>query len=238
MASRDRRSASFQQHSRLNFSSDIQCRIRSAHVASEEWRVWSIPGTCTVGELYFATDATAGQNIYQCAATNTWTQQLNSGGATLTVFDRYAQYGGSGVAQTANTTKCSAAIIGTSITFSKIGIRIVTLDGGNNSDVGLYNSSGTRVAHVGAQAMGSSGFLGLSTVEGSQTIAAGKYFFCATSAGSTLSVGVVAGTSVMSTLLVTSISTGGTTSGGALNGSFTAQADAAATGNVYAFILY
>jgi hypothetical protein len=40
----------------------------------------SIPATCIVGDLYFATDATAGQNIYECASTNTWTQQLNSGG--------------------------------------------------------------------------------------------------------------------------------------------------------------
>ena len=40
----------------------------------------SKPGTCTVGEIYFATDATAGQNFYFCTATNTWTQQLNSGG--------------------------------------------------------------------------------------------------------------------------------------------------------------
>ena len=40
----------------------------------------SVPATCTVGEVYFATDATAGQNFYFCAATNTWTQQLNSGG--------------------------------------------------------------------------------------------------------------------------------------------------------------
>jgi hypothetical protein len=37
------------------------------------------PGTCTQGELYFATDATAGQNLYFCSSTNTWTQQLNSG---------------------------------------------------------------------------------------------------------------------------------------------------------------
>src|SRR5665213_1146105 len=37
------------------------------------------PATCTVGEKYFATDAAAGQNDYFCTATNTWTQQLNSG---------------------------------------------------------------------------------------------------------------------------------------------------------------
>lgn len=40
----------------------------------------SLPGTCTVGDLYFKSDATAGQNIYECQSTNTWTQQLNSGG--------------------------------------------------------------------------------------------------------------------------------------------------------------
>lgn len=40
----------------------------------------SLPGTCIVGDLYFKTDATAGQNLYECAGTNTWTQQLNSGG--------------------------------------------------------------------------------------------------------------------------------------------------------------
>lgn len=40
------------------------------------------PATCTQGEVYFATDATAGQNWFFCTATNTWTQQLNSGGGT------------------------------------------------------------------------------------------------------------------------------------------------------------
>ena len=40
----------------------------------------SLPGTCVVGDLYFKSDATAGQNLYECAVTNTWTQQLNTGG--------------------------------------------------------------------------------------------------------------------------------------------------------------
>ena len=39
----------------------------------------SIPATCTVGQVAFITDATAGQNQYNCTATNTWTQNLNSG---------------------------------------------------------------------------------------------------------------------------------------------------------------
>lgn len=45
----------------------------------------TLPATCvfTAGtriEVFLKTDATAGQNLYFCTATNTWTQQLNSGG--------------------------------------------------------------------------------------------------------------------------------------------------------------
>lgn len=32
-----------------------------------------LPATCTVGDLFFKTDASAGQNIYACSSTNTWT---------------------------------------------------------------------------------------------------------------------------------------------------------------------
>lgn len=49
----------------------------------------SLPGTCTVGDLFFKSDATPGQNIYECTAPNTWTQQLNSGG---TPFDPTTSY--------------------------------------------------------------------------------------------------------------------------------------------------
>lgn len=42
----------------------------------------SKPATCSVGEEYFASDATAGQNMFYCTASNTWTQQLNSGGGS------------------------------------------------------------------------------------------------------------------------------------------------------------
>jgi hypothetical protein len=33
----------------------------------------SIPASCIVGELYFATDKTAGQNLYGCTSADTWT---------------------------------------------------------------------------------------------------------------------------------------------------------------------
>lgn len=40
----------------------------------------TLPGTCGVGEQFFKSDATAGQNIYLCTATNTWTQVTGGGG--------------------------------------------------------------------------------------------------------------------------------------------------------------
>jgi hypothetical protein len=48
----------------------------------------SLPGTCTVGDQYFKSDATAGQNLYGCTATNTWTQQAggSSGSSTGTTL--------------------------------------------------------------------------------------------------------------------------------------------------------
>ena len=39
----------------------------------------TLPATCAVGQMLFLTTAAAGQNVYGCASTNTWT--LQSGGA-------------------------------------------------------------------------------------------------------------------------------------------------------------
>ncbi len=37
------------------------------------------PGTCTPGQVFFDTDATVGQNLYGCTATNTWTLEAGGG---------------------------------------------------------------------------------------------------------------------------------------------------------------
>lgn len=64
----------------------------------------NLPATCTVGEVYFATNATAGQNQFYCTATNVWTQQA---GAISSVFGRTgavtAQAGDYSYAQISNT---------------------------------------------------------------------------------------------------------------------------------------
>src|SRR5690242_11145383 len=46
----------------------------------------AFPATCSPGDLFFKTDAPAGQNLYGCASANTWAQQgappgLNDPGA-------------------------------------------------------------------------------------------------------------------------------------------------------------
>lgn len=41
----------------------------------------TLPATCAVGELFFETDAVAGQNLWLATATNVWTQLIASGGA-------------------------------------------------------------------------------------------------------------------------------------------------------------
>lgn len=38
----------------------------------------ALPSTCTVGDMYFNLSGTAGQNLYACTATNTWTLESSS----------------------------------------------------------------------------------------------------------------------------------------------------------------
>ena len=39
----------------------------------------ALPGSCTVGEMFFKLDATAGQNLYACTSLNTWTNLIGTG---------------------------------------------------------------------------------------------------------------------------------------------------------------
>ncbi len=39
-----------------------------------------LPAACTLGELYFASDVPAGQNLFYCTATNVWRQQSGASG--------------------------------------------------------------------------------------------------------------------------------------------------------------
>jgi hypothetical protein len=47
----------------------------------------TLPSACQTGEAFFKTDATAGQNLYGCVATNVWAVQSSGGGSALPFND-------------------------------------------------------------------------------------------------------------------------------------------------------
>ena len=77
----------------------------------------TLPATCNIGEFFFNTAAAAGQNLYLCAATNTWTQVTSgASGAVNSVFGRTGavsaqsgDYGFSQLSGTANSGQLPAA---------------------------------------------------------------------------------------------------------------------------------
>jgi len=86
----------------------------------------AIPGTCTVGEAYFATDKTPGR--YDCTATNTFTL---GGGATSNIRVVGVHFDGGGVALSGTITRCgkvkfSGTIVGASLSADQSGT--VTVD--------------------------------------------------------------------------------------------------------------
>ncbi len=63
------------------------------------------PGTCTPGEMYFATDLTAGQNLLYCAAANTWTAQA-AGTTNQTIRELSLEFSGGGTPLSTPMTDC------------------------------------------------------------------------------------------------------------------------------------
>lgn len=103
----------------------------------------ALPATCTAGELGFVTGATAGQNIYECGSTNTWTQQLNSGGGGSgcavtggAQYDILVNNGSSGCSSSTATVQASGNIIVPN------GSIVLGANGGNSGQVELVGSSG------------------------------------------------------------------------------------------------
>lgn len=62
----------------------------------------TLPSTCSVGQMFFLSNASAGQNVYGCAVVNTWTLQSGGGGG-----------GGSGVG-----VESAGTLVGTRSTFN------------------------------------------------------------------------------------------------------------------------
>lgn len=64
----------------------------------------TLPATCSVGQIFFKTNATAGSNLYGCTSTNTWTLLGGSSGGTC-------PSGAANLIQKTNGTDCAASTI-------------------------------------------------------------------------------------------------------------------------------
>jgi len=62
-----------------SYSSGSQDFTNASHLVSKNGLDAAKPATCAVGEVYFATDASAGQNWRFCTAVNTWSPQAAGG---------------------------------------------------------------------------------------------------------------------------------------------------------------
>lgn len=90
-------------------------------------------------------------------------------------------------------------------------VKILTADGSNNSDIGLYDADGNLIAHIGAQHISSTGVISFSIPGGPIIIGPGLYFLAFTSVATTLewAVGSDGGSTSMTTLATSTTSSGG-----------------------------
>jgi len=131
------------------------------------------------------------QTAARLTGAGTVASPLDIAGWPITCFAIYDN--GNGQTVTANKLSLTAFPLPYALTFAHIGLRIITDDATHDCDIGLYNSAGTLVANIGAQTIGSTGNQTFATVQGSQTISPGLYWFAITSAASNLQTGLIVG---------------------------------------------
>lgn len=144
--------------------------------------------------------------------------------SAATYFHTSGYFTGAVSVGTANHTICGGLIIPPGgLSVGHIAFNVGAGDGGgaSRSDVGIYNGSGTLVAHVGAQVLNTTGNVQLAFSGGTQTIPAGRAYGCYTSTSTTFDI--LGSANSANFLQIQDISV--TSSGGALNGSFTPPAD-------------
>jgi len=151
-------------------------RANSADATAPNKSGTSAPGTCTVGDTYLKTDATATQVMYACTATNTWTQQQG------TIVDSpWWVWGGMDTNNVigTNTARQMRFYEFTVLAPGKIvnGASVATGSTGGIFAVGIYNSSCALVAQtetVNISAFDDEQWLALSSA---QTLTPGKYYY-------------------------------------------------------------
>lgn len=72
----------------------------------------TLPSTCSVGQIYFDNDATAGFNIYGCTATNTWTAMRGTSSGTVTSIATTSPITGGTITSTGTIACATCAVTG------------------------------------------------------------------------------------------------------------------------------
>lgn len=174
-------------------------------------------------------DSTAATGVKWAAA---------AGGSTATILAfAMGQENTSNIAMQTNKTLCWGPFQnGPNLTFGEISAYVSTTDTGNNSDVGIYTlnsltpgtSTATLLAHKGAAAFSATSGFKIWTISGGGTAtvpSATWWLYCATSASNV--AGLAAG-AAQAPGLYNGTDMSSTTSGGALNASFTLPASPSA----------
>ena len=108
----------------------------------------SLPGTCSTGEMFFKTDAAAGQNLYGCASANSWVQQAGGGSpVTGSGASSVSQLFDFQVARTASATLSVGANCSASAPCNaRFGNTVYSITGG--STVTLTGGTGTAYLYI------------------------------------------------------------------------------------------
>lgn len=140
----------------------------------------------------------------------------------------------------ANKVQTTGFYLPNSVTFSNIVVIVATSDAGANYDWGIYNTSGSLLAHVGAHSVGATGVVDLAVVGAPITLVAGKYYFAFTGAAATARITRPGGAASSLVLTFSDLTESGTAStGGALPSTIVVPADSwASTLTVHAFSLH
>jgi hypothetical protein len=155
-------------------------------------------------------------------------------GGAATSWQDYGYQSGSSAVTAANATDCVGVIFPIALSVGHVVLNVATADATNNSDFGIYNSSGTLEAHIGAQHLGTGGVNTLAFSGGTQSIPAGKSYACLTSVGTTVALSIFQQNITFFTFATVSSAT----TGGSLNSTITPPADTPGfSANVFAFIL-
>jgi hypothetical protein len=192
----------------------------------------------TDGSNYFG-DAplVAGSNITLTPAANgiTVASSGGGGGGSTTFFQSPGVVGGSTFIMTATNRVMTSAVYIPPGTFSHLQFQVNVDDGTNDYDLGFYNSSGTLIAHVGAQTLPATGPTALAFSGAPITFAGGTYFFAMTGTSIT---GTISSLTCQRAFTANSTTA---SSGGVLPGTITPPSSGADTSDQYGcpnFTLY